>query len=332
MRARTWFIGLAVLTAAACVRAPEAAEVRELLNVSYDLSQYYYKDYNQDFRARHPQVVLGQSHGGSSKQALAVANGLKADVVTMNEGSDIEFLVQKGLVRPGWQNRFPYQAVPFSSVTVLLVRQGNPKHIRDWADLSREGVQAVFANPKTSGNGRYAVLAAYGGFLDNHHGDQAAAQADLGRMLRQVPVWETGSRSATVSFVVRGLGDVLITPENEARLAAQVFGHNQFEVVYPSKSLRLDNPVAVVDKVVEAKHSRALAQEYLLGLFTPQAQEWAAQRFYRPSDPQILARHRQEFPALETYRVEERFGSWQNVKKIFFNDGGLVDRLLAQRS
>ena len=330
----------ALLAVAACSGGKTAGgggKYMKILNVSYDVSRDFYKEYNplfiREFTKKHPETDLHvqQSHGGSSKQALSVANGLPADVVTMNQGSDIELLVKKGLVKADWQKAFPNNAVPFTSTTVFLVRKGNPKHIRDWDDLTRPDVKTVFANPKTSGNGRYAFLSAYGYGLKTSGGDEAQARQFTQAILNNVPMFENGSRAATTSFTRRDIGDVLVTLENEANFVSKKLENGRFEIVYPSYTAVADSPVAVVDKNAEKKESQAAARAYLEYLWSKPAQELAARMYFRPSDKEILARHKADFPDLDTFRPAELFGGWSQIMQKFFADGGMFDQLTAER-
>lgn len=316
--------------------APAAGEVK-LLNVSYDVARDFYKDYNPlfaaEFAKQHPGSSLNvqQSHGGSSKQALAVANGLQADVVTMNQGSDIELLVKKGLVKADWEQAFPDNAVPFTSTTVFLVRKGNPKQIKDWADLAQDNLKIVIANPKVTGNGRYTFLGAYGYGLKANSGDETQAQSFVKKLLGNVEVFENGGRAATTTFVQRDIGDVLITFENEANLAAKQFGKGAFELVVPSYSVRMESPVAVVDSVVEKNGTREAATAYLQHLWSKEAQELGAKLYLRPADKDVLAAHAAELPPVETFRPTDVFGSWDDIMPKFFADGGIFDKLTAKQ-
>lgn len=305
----------------------------ELLNVSYDVMRDFYKDYNplflKQYNAKHPdaQLDIKQSHGGSSKQALSVANGLQADVVTMNQTSDIELLQKKGLVADDWQAALPNQAVPFTSATVFLVRKGNPKAIKDWADLAKPDVKLVIANPKTSGNGRYGFLAAYGAALKTSRGNHDAAKDFVKKVFANVAVLDAGGRGATTSFVQRKIGDLLITFENEANLAAKQFGAGEFEIVYPSYSIAAENPVAVVKTVADKKGTAAAAQEYLSYLWSDEAQTLAAQLYLRPSKAEVAAKFADRFPKIETFRANDVFGSWDDIMKTYFADGGVFDQI-----
>ena len=327
---------LAIGTIAALLTAA-GGKYMKILNVSYDVSRDFYKEYNplfiREFTKKHPETDLHvqQSHGGSSKQALSVANGLPADVVTMNQSSDIDTLQARGLIRPNWQSRLPDKAVPFTSTTVFLVRKGNPKHIRDWDDLTRPDVKTVFANPKTSGNGRYAFLSAYGYGLKTSGGDEAQARQFTRAILNNVPMFENGSRAATTSFTRRDIGDVLVTLENEANFVSKKLENGRFEIIYPSYTAAADSPVAVVDKNAEKKESQAAARAYLEYLWSKPAQELAARMYFRPSDKEILARHKADFPDLDTFRPAELFGGWPQIMQKFFADGGMFDQLTAER-
>lgn len=304
-----------------------------IMNVSYDVMRDFYKAYNplfeKEYAAKHGGATLTveQSHGGSSKQALAVANGLKADVVTMNQSSDVELLEKKGLIQAGWAAKLPDNAVPFTSTTVFLVRKGNPKGIHDWNDLVKDGTQIIIAHPKTTGNGRYSFLAAYGQALKANNGDEAKAQAYAKAFLNNVSIMDNGGRAATTTFIQKGMGDALITFENEANLASREFGKDQFEIVYPKYSIKAENPVAVVDKVVEAKGTASVAKEYLDYLWSKPAQELAASLYLRPSNPEVLAANKDKFPEMDTFRANDVFGSWDEIMKKFFADGGVFDQV-----
>ena len=305
----------------------------QLLNVSYDISRDFYKEYNpifvKHYKETHPgsNISLSQSHGGSSKQALSVANGLQADVATMNQGSDIELLQDKGLVADDWSQAFDNNAVPFTSTTVFLVREGNPKQIKDWDDLAKPGVEVVIANPKASGSGRYSFLGAYGYGLHQFNNDEAKTQAYIKQLLNNVKVYENGGRAATTTFVQRNIGDVLITFENEANLSATKFGKGRVQIVYPSYTIQSENPVAVVQKVTDKKGTTKAATEYLQYLWSDEAQQVAANNYLRPSNPSILAANGDKLPALETFRANEVFGSWDEIMTKFFKEGGVFDQL-----
>ena len=303
-----------------------------LLNVSYDVMRDFYKDYNSAFQkhweAEHKEkVALQMSFGGSSKQARAVIDGLQADVITMNMATDINALVDKGqLVPDNWVTRLPNNSAPFTSATVFIVRKGNPKALKDWPDLLKDGVQVIVPNPKTSGNGRYTYLSAWGYVLKNG-GDESKAKDFVGKLFKQAPVLDTGGRAATTTFMTNQIGDVLVTFENEAEMIAREFGRDQFEVVYPSVSAEAEPPVSVVDKVVDKKGTRALAEAYLKYLWSPEGQEIAANNYLRPRDPAVLAKHTDRFPKVDFLSVEKTFGDWRTVQKTHFNDGGVFDQI-----
>lgn len=303
-----------------------------LLNVSYDVSREFYEDYNRAF-AEHwkkktgEKVTVHQSHGGSAKQVRAVAEGLEADVVTMNQASDIDFLAEHGQwVAADWQARLPNGSAPTTSTTVFLVREGNPKKIRDWEDLVAPGVGVVIPNPKTSGNGRYSYLAAWGATLKKT-GDPRKAEEFVTRLFRNVPVLDTGGRGATTTFVQRHIGDVLLTFENEVALIRNEAKDETFEVVYPSISILAENPVALVDRVVDKHHTRNAAQAYLEYLYSETGQEIAVRHHLRPRLKSVADRHAAEFPGLEIFTVEAVFGGWKQAQQVHFKDGGLFDRI-----
>lgn len=305
----------------------------ELLNVSYDVMRDFYKSYNplfiNHYKIKNPNVDIDvqQSHGGSSKQALSVANGLAADVVTMNQKSDIELLQKRNLVESNWEQAFPNHAVPFTSVSVLIVRKGNPKAIHDFADLTKDGIQVVIANPKTSGNGRYAFLSAYGSALKNSNNNHEVAKELTKKLLANVAVLDAGGRGATTTFAQRGIGDVLITFENEAHTILQQFGNDKFEIVYPKYTIAAENPVAVVKSVTDKKGTTASAQDYLAYLWSDDAQNLAADLYLRPSKPEILTKYADRFPQVESFRANDVFGSWDEIMKTYFADAGVFDQL-----
>jgi sulfate transport system substrate-binding protein len=325
------FAAAFVLSAAA--QAQPAAD--SLLNVSYDVSRELYKDINPAFAAQWKAktgqtLTINQSHGGSTAQAQAVANGLEADVVTMNQSTDIDVLAERGLVAPDWRKRFPDGAAPYTSISVFLVRKGNPKKILDWADLARAGVTVIIPNPKTSGNGRYTYLAAWGSVLAKG-GSDAQAREFVGKLLANVPVLDGGGRGATTTFTQRNIGDVLVTFENEAALIAREVGKEQFDIVYPSLTIEAEAPVAVNEKVTAKRGSRTAAQAYLDFLFTPAGQEIIAKHDFRPRDAAVLKANAQRFPAVKTFTVDSLLGGWGAVYKLHFGDGGVYDQLIVKR-
>jgi sulfate transport system substrate-binding protein len=306
-----------------------AADV-QLLNVSYDVARELYKDINPAFIAEYKKttgetVVVSQSHGGSSKQARSVADGLEASVVTMNQANDIDMLADRGLVATDWAKKFPNNAAPFYSTMVILVRKGNPKAIKDWDDLAKPGVKVVIPNPKTAGNGRYTYLAAWGSVLKKG-GSEAQARALVTSIFKNVPVLDGGGRAATTTFTQREIGDALVTFENEVQLVRAEFGDN-FEVVYPSISILAENPVAVVDKVVDRRGVRKQATAYLNFLYSEVGQEIGAKHFLRTRLPVVTKRHAAQFKAIPMFTVDEVFGGWKAAQKKHFDDGGEFDKI-----
>ncbi|QLG89449.1 sulfate ABC transporter substrate-binding protein [Chitinibacter bivalviorum] len=306
-----------------------------LLNVSYDVMRDFYKDYNPAFSKYYEakfkdKVTIQQSHGGSSKQARSVIDGLEADVVTMNQSTDIDAIVEKGKqINAGWEKKYPDEAAPFSSLQVLIVRKGNPKGIKDWADLGKSGIQVIVPNPKTSGNGRYTFLAAWGAGLKQAGGNEAKARELTTAIFSNVPVLDAGGRAATTTFMQRQIGDVLVTFENEAEMIAREFGRGNFEVIYPSVSIDADLPVAVVDKVVDKKGTRKVATEYLNYLWSPEGQEIAAQNYLRPRNAAVTAKYAKQFPSIKLFGVAE-FGGLKAAQKKFFDDGAIYDQIAAE--
>jgi len=310
------------------------AQQKEILNVSYDVARDVFKDYNPKFQAAYKaktgeEVVVRQSHAGSTKQVRAVADGLEADVVTMNQATDITFLAEKGLVAANWQKKFPNNASPYTSTMLFIVRKGNPKAIKDWADLVKPGVQITIPHPKNTGNGRYTYLAAWGQALRQPGGNEASAAAYVRAFLKNTPLFASGGRDATTTFMQRGQGDVLITFESEAELIAREFGRGGFEVIYPSQSIKAEFPVAIVDKVVDKRGSRKQAQAYLEYLWSKDGQENAAENYLRPIDADVFKKHAAQFPAIKTFSVEEVFGGWDKAATIHFKDGGSFDQVYA---
>jgi sulfate transport system substrate-binding protein len=309
-----------------------AADVK-LLNVSYDVTREFYQDYNAAFAAywkgkTGDTVIISQSHGGSSKQAQSVINGLEADVVTMNQPLDIEVLhTAGGLIPANWASRLPNHSVPYTSTIVFVVRNGNPKSIKNWDDLIRPGVSVIIPNPKTSGNGRYSYLAGWGYALKKSAGDEQRARGFVAKLFANVPVLDTGGRGATTTFAGRGIGDVLLTFENEAALIQKEFPGEHLEVVLPPVSILAENPVTWVDRNVERHHTEAVARAYLEYLYSDAGQELAAQHFFRPKNETILARYSTRYRPLELFTVDEIAGSWQQAQKIHFADGGIFDQI-----
>jgi len=309
-----------------------AAATVSLLNASYDPTRELYKDINaafaKDWKAKTgDDVTISQSHGGSGKQARSVIDGLEADVVTLALAYDIDSIAQRGKLLPeNWQARLPNNSTPYYSTIVFLVRKGNPKHIRDWNDLVRPGIKVITPNPKTSGGARWNFLAAWG-YAQKTYGSPAKAQAFVSTLYRHVPVLDSGARGSTVNFAERGLGDVLIAWENEALLATQELGAGRFEIVVPSVSIRAEPPVAIIDKVVDKRGTRNVAEAYLQFLYSPEGQDIIGREFYRPRDPAAAARYAKRFPALQLFEIDRNFGGWDKAQAKFFADGAIFDQI-----
>jgi sulfate transport system substrate-binding protein len=308
-----------------------------LLNVSYDPTRELYKDFNAAF-ARYwkaktgDEVTINQSHGGSGKQARAVIDGLEADVVTLALAYDIEAISERtGLIPEDWQSRLPDNSAPYTSTIVFLVRKGNPKKIRDWDDLVRPGVSVITPNPKTSGGARWNYLAAWGYALTSYTGPQDKAgeyaRDFVARLFRNVAVLDSGARGATVTFVQRGIGDVLLAWENEAHLAARELGKDKFEIVVPSISILAEPSVALVEKVAEKHGTTAAARAYLEYLYSEEGQEIVARHYYRPRMKAVAARYSRQFPSLKLFTADAICGSWKNAQKTHFDDGGIFDQI-----
>ncbi len=325
------------LFAMACVATPaRGAETARLLNVSYDATRELYLAYDRLFAAHWlaatgQEVRIQRSHGGSGRQARSVIDGLPADVVTLALAYDIDAIAQRsGRLPVDWQARLPDHSSPYTSVIVLLVRKGNPKNIRDWDDLLRPGLKVITPNPKTSGGARWNYLAAWGYALEKNRGDEAAALAFVRALFARVPVLDTGARASTMTFVQRGIGDVLLAWESEALLARDELGANRFEIVMPSVSVLAEPPVAVVERNARRHGTAALARAYLEYLYSPEAQEIIADHHFRPRLPEVAARHARQFPEIRLLTIRD-FGGWQAVQARHFDDGGLFDRILEQR-
>jgi len=303
-----------------------------LLNASYDVARDVYKDFNPMFQKYWKQktgesVELKQSHGGSTKQVRAVADGLEADVVTMNQLNDIEFLADKGLVAKDWAKKFPNNASPYTSTMVFIVRKGNPKAIKDWNDLAASGMQVIIPHPKNTGNGRNTYLSAWAWALKQPGGNDKAAQEFVGKLLKNAPLFAAGGRDATTTFMQRKMGDVLITFESEAEMIAKEFGKGEFEVVIPSLTMQTEFPVALVEKVVDKKGTRKQAQAYLDYLWSKEGQENAAQNYLRPRDAELLKKYGHFFPPVKTFTVDDVFGGASKAFAAHFKDGGSFDQI-----
>jgi sulfate transport system substrate-binding protein len=322
----------------AAVAATAGAKDLELLNVSYDPTREFYRDVNRVFAAEWQQqhgdsVRIQTSHGGSGKQARSVIDGLAADVVTLALAFDIDAIAEKSKLLPAaWQKRLPYNSAPYTSTIVLLVRKNNPKKIRDWDDLIKPGVAVITPNPKTSGGARWNHLAAYAYALRKHGGDTAKAREFLTALYRNVPVLDTGARGATTTFAQRGIGDVLLAWENEAFLALQQLGADQFEIVVPSLSILAEPTVALIDRNVDRRGTRAVAEAYLKFLYSPTGQQLAAKHYYRPREPQHAAAvDLARFPKLELVTIDAEFGSWAKAQAEHFAEGGIFDQIYLPR-
>ncbi|MCQ8228555.1 sulfate ABC transporter substrate-binding protein [Pantoea trifolii] len=328
---KKWLGGIALSCALA-----SAAQATELLNSSYDVSRELFVALNAPFEkqwdAAHPndKLTIKQSHAGSSKQALAILQGLRADVVTYNQVTDVQVLHDKGQLIPAdWQQRLPNSSSPFYSTMAFLVRKGNPKQIHSWADLARDNVKLIFPNPKTSGNGRYTYLAAWGAADQADGNDKAKTEAYMAKFLKNVEVFDTGGRGATTTFAERGLGDVLISFESEVNNIRNQYGKDQYDVIVPKTNILAEFPVAWVDKNVEHNGTTDAAKAYLNYLYTPEAQKIITSYYYRVNNAQLMAEQKDRFPQTELFNVKDAFGGWDNVMKIHFASGGELDKLLA---
>ena len=317
--------------------ARPAGRTITLLNVSYDPTREFFDDVNAAFAAQWKlqygdTIVINQSHGGSGKQARAVIDGLEADVVTLGLADDIDALARHGgLVPIDWQTRLPANSAPYTSTVVFLVRAGNPKQIRDWGDLARPGISVITPNPKTSGGARWNFLAAWSWAKAQHDGSDDDAEAFVRALYRNVPVLDSGARGATMTFVERGIGDVLLAWESEAQLAVHRLGAARLEIVMPSRSILAEPPVAVVDQVVDQHGTRAVAEAYLRFLYSQEGQELAARHYFRPRDPVVAARYAAQFPKVTLVTIDEAFGGWHAAQARHFVDGGTFDRIYAGR-
>jgi len=323
---RLFFVAAALLWAGAAA----AADVT-LLNVSYDPTRELYADFNKAFAAAYQKetgksVEIRQSHGGSGAQARSVIDGLQADVVTLALAYDIDAIAAKGLIGADWQKRLPQHASPYTSTIVFLVRKGNPKGIKDWDDLIKPGIDVITPNPKTSGGARWNYLAAWG-FAQKTYGSAEKAKQFIADLYKNVPVLDTGARGATVTFVERGVGDVLLAWENEAYLALREFGADKFAIVAPKLSILAEPPVAVVDRVVDKKGTRAVAEAYLKYWYSKEGQEIAARNSYRPRDVEIAKEYEKSFAPVELFTIDDMFGGWAKAQQDHFAEGGIFDQI-----
>ncbi len=316
--------------AVAGLAASNLVASQTLLNASYDVAREFYKDYNAAFIANYKKttgkdVKVDQAHGGSSAQARAVNDGLDADVVTMNTTTDIDFLAGTGVVAKDWPKKFPNNASPTSSTMLFLVRNGNPKNIKDWDDLIKPGIQVIVVNPKTGGNGRMAYLAAWGS-VRKKGGTDAQAAEFVGKLYKNVPVLARGGRDATTIFLQRNIGDVLVTFESEVVSVDREFGEGKVDAIHPSSSIVAENPVAVVERTVAKKGTADMAKAYLDYLYSEEAQEIAAKHALRPRSPAVLKKYANTFKPIQLFTVNEYFGSMAEAQKVHFNDGGQFDK------
>jgi sulfate/thiosulfate transport system substrate-binding protein len=320
-------LGLALAASAA-----GAAEVK-LLNVSYDPTRELYQDFNAAF-AKHwkaktgDDVVVEQSHGGSGKQARAVIDGLEADIVTLALAADIDAIVKEGKLLPAdWQKRLPDNSAPYTSTIVFVVKKGNPKGIKDWSDLVKDGVKVITPNPKTSGGARWNYLAAWGDALAKHGGDEAKAREFVTALFKNVPVLDSGARGSTTTFAQRGIGDVFLSWENEAYLILKEFGADKFEIVAPPRSILAEPPVALVDQFADEHKSRAVAEGYLQYLYSPEGQDLAGKHHYRPRAEAAAKKYADSFQKIELFTIDDVFGGWTKAQKTHFADGGVFDQI-----
>ncbi len=327
-------LALALTVSVGVAPVAKAAE-QTLLNVSYDPTRELYQEVNAAFAKQWKaktgdDLKINQSHGGSGKQGRSVIDGLEADVVTLALAYDIDAIAEKGLLAKDWQKRLSQNSAPYTSTIVFLTRKGNPKNIKDWDDLVKPGVSVITPNPKTSGGARWNYLAAWGYALDKWNNDQAKAQDFVGQLFKNVPVLDSGARGATITFAQRGLGDVLLAWENEAYLAIEEFGNN-YEIVVPPLSILAEPPVAVVDKVVDRRGTRPLAEAYLNFLYTPEAQAIIAKNHYRPRDPDVWKKVQGQFGNAKLFTIDDVFGGWTKAQATHFADGGVFDKIYAPK-
>jgi len=330
---------LSLLAASLLTLAAGSASAKEitLLNVSYDPTRELYVDFNKAFAKQWKaktgdDVIVKQSHGGSGKQARSVIDGLEADVVTLALAYDVDELAAKAQLIPAdWQKRLPHNSAPYSSTIVFLVRKGNPKGIKDWDDLVKPGVAVITPNPKTAGGARWNYLAAWGYALKKFGNSEAKAQEFVGNLFKNVPVLDSGARGSLVTFTERGVGDVFLSWENEAFLAVKELGPDKFDIVVPSLSILAEPPVTVVDKVVDKRGTRAVAQAYLEYLYSPEGQDIAGQNYYRPTDPKAAAKYEKSFNKVNLFTIDEVFGGWTKAQKTHFADGGVFDQIYTKK-
>jgi sulfate/thiosulfate-binding protein len=327
-----WAAGCSNQTASTKNEANKAAKPVELLNVSYDPTREFYEQFNKSFAAywekqTGQKVTIKQSHGGSGAQSRAVIDGLEADVVTLALAYDIDAIAKTGKISADWQKRLANNSSPYTSTIVFLVRKGNPKGIKDWDDLVKKGVSVITPNPKTSGGARWNFLAAWGYALKQNNGDEQKAKEFVKKLYKNVPVLDSGARGSTTTFTEKGIGDVLLAWENEAYLAMNQLGKDQYEIVYPSISILAEPPVTVVDEVAKKHGTEKVAKAYLDYLYSPVGQEIAAKNYYRPRDKQVAEKYHSQFPDINLFTIDELFGGWTKAQKTYFADGGVFDQI-----
>ena len=324
-------LAAALLATGFAATTAQAAD-RQFLNVSYDATREFYDEFNKSFgeywkKRTGLDVNFKQSHGGSGKQARSVVDGLKGDVVTLALANDIEEIVKSGQIKAGWQKEFPHNSAPYTSTIVFMVRKGNPKKIKDWNDLTKPGVQIITPNPKTGGLPRWVYLSAWGYAEKQPGGSKAKAQEFVGKMYHNVKVMDSAARASMTTFAERGIGDVLLTWENEALVTLKTLGKDKFDIVYPSISILTEPSVAIVDRTVEKNGNKWLAKGYINYLYSPLGQEMAAKHFYRPRNEKVLAKYAAQFPKLKTFTIDEVFGGWENAQKTHFVNGAIFDQI-----
>ena len=327
---------LSGLMALASVSSTQAYANKSFLNVSYDPTREFYQEYNSKFaefwkKGTGQEIDFKQSHGGSGKQARAVATGLQADVVTLALANDIDEIVNAGLIDKNWQKEFPNNSAPYTSTIVFLVKKGNPKNIKDWSDLTKSGVEIITPNPKTGGAPRWIYLSAWGYALKQPNGNDAKARELVKKLYKNVKVLDSGARGSLTTFAERGIGDVLLSWENEALLATQGLGKEKYEIIYPSISILAEPSVAIVDKTVDKNGHRNLAKGYLNYLYSPQGQELAAKYNFRPRHPRVAAKYSQKFPKQNTFTIDKVFGGWAKAQKTHFVNGAIYDQISAEK-
>lgn len=333
---KTLFSSLCLALSLSGVAASTQAADREFLNVSYDATREFYDEFNDSFgqywKSRTGQTIdFKQSHGGSGKQARSVVDGLKGDVVTLALANDINEIVKSGQIKAGWEKEFPNNSAPYTSTIVFMVRKGNPKQIKDWADLTKPGVQIITPNPKTGGLPRWVYLSAWGYALKQPGGNEAKAKDLVSKLYRNVKVMDSAARASMTTFAERKIGDVLLTWENEALVTQKALGKDKFDIVYPSMSILTEPSVAIVDKTVERNGNKWLATGYINYLYSPRGQEMAAKHFYRPRNAQVLAKYKHQFPTIKTFTIDEVFGGWAKAQQTHFVNGAVFDQIYNNR-